>query len=159
TFDLDIVRCLRTVLPATLLWGASFPLALASAAAEGQDPAQLSGEVYAANTAGSIVGALAFSLILIPSIGTRASQQLLIVLAALSALVAAASFSWMVRDRIRYMQLAATLAGIVAVAWGLTATVSDVPWQVVAYGRRVAPILRGLDLSAEAEPVFVGEGI
>ena len=59
----------------TLLWGASFPLALAGAAAEGEDPARLSGEVYAANTAGSIVGALAFSLVLIPAIGTRESQE------------------------------------------------------------------------------------
>ena len=84
-FDLDLTRCLRAILPATLLWGASFPLALASAAADGEDPARLSGEVYAANTAGSIVGALVFSLVLIPTIGTRGSQQVLIWLAAVSA--------------------------------------------------------------------------
>src|SRR5262245_33568764 len=70
-FDLDMVRCIRTILPATLLWGASFPMALASAAADGQDPARLSGQIYAANTAGSIAGALAFSLFLIPNMGTR----------------------------------------------------------------------------------------
>ena len=36
-----------------------------------------------------------------------------------------------------------------------------VPWQAIAYGRRVAPILRGLDRATDAEttPVFVGEGI
>ena len=56
-FDLDVTRCLRAILPATLLWGASFPLALASAAREGEDPGRISGEVYASNTAGSIVGA------------------------------------------------------------------------------------------------------
>ena len=158
-FDLDMARCIRTVLPATLLWGASFPFALAGAAAEGQDPAQLSGTVYAANTAGSIVGALAFSLALIPSIGTRASQQLLIGLAALSALFAAASFAWIMRDRIRLIKLVAAFGVVVLVGWGLISTVSDVPWQVVAYGRRVAPIMRGLDLSSEAEPVFIGEGM
>ena len=37
-----------------------------------------------------------------------------------------------------------------------------VPWQAIAYGRRVAPILRGLDrrqLMPQTTPVFVGEGI
>ena len=37
-FELDLVRCLWAVLPAALLWGASFPLALAAVAARGQDP-------------------------------------------------------------------------------------------------------------------------
>ena len=76
-FQLDLVRCLWAMLPATLLWGASFPLALAAAAEPGEDPGKLSGEIYAANTAGSVAGALAFSLVLIPEWGTRASQQLL----------------------------------------------------------------------------------
>jgi spermidine synthase len=46
-------------------------------------------------------------------------------------------------------------------AWGLTAAVSDTPWQVIAYGRRVAPILRGLSVASDAlaKPLFVGEGI
>ena len=51
-FDLDLTRCIRAIFPATLLWGASFPLALAAAAANREDPARLTGEVYAANTAG-----------------------------------------------------------------------------------------------------------
>jgi spermidine synthase len=165
TFDLDMVRCIRTILPATLLWGASFPMALASAAAHGQDPARLSGQIYAANTAGSIAGALAFSLFLIPTIGTRGSQQLLIALAVVAALLAAASFVWGVRDRIPTIRLrtkivmAATLAGALLAGWGLAATISDVRWQMIAYGRRVAPILRGLDPSSEAKPLFVGEGM
>ena len=89
-FDLDLTRCIRAIFPATLLWGASFPLALAAAAANREDPARLTGEVYAANTAGSIVGALAFSLLLIPAIGTQGSQQVLIWLAAAAAVVAVA---------------------------------------------------------------------
>ena len=74
-FDLDLTRCIRTILPATLLWGASFPLALACAASPGEDPARLSGSIYAINTAGSIVGALAFSLILIPGVGTKVRKR------------------------------------------------------------------------------------
>jgi spermidine synthase len=154
TFDLDVTRCLRTILPATLLWGASFPLALASAAVEGEDPARLAGEIYAANTAGSIVGALAFSLVLIPGIGTGGSQRLLIWFAAASGAVALATVALSAGKRIGL-----AVAGIV-LAWGLSATVAPVPWQVIAYGRRVAPILRGLDAGlGPVEPLFVGEGI
>ena len=55
-FQLDVVRCLWVVLPGAILWGASFPLALAAVAAPGQDPGRLVGGVYAANTVGAIVG-------------------------------------------------------------------------------------------------------
>ncbi|HEY6358310.1 MAG TPA: hypothetical protein VIX35_08690, partial [Vicinamibacterales bacterium] len=58
TMQLDFVRCLWAVLPAAILWGASFPLALASVATKGQDPARLVGGVYAANTVGAIFGAV-----------------------------------------------------------------------------------------------------
>jgi len=160
-FDLDVTRCLRAILPATLLWGASFPLALASAVAEGEDPARLAGEVYAANTAGSIVGALAFSLLLVPAIGTRGSQQLLIALAAAGALAALAALGRGIGKRRSALPAIAVAAGVMVVAWGLTATVSDMPWQAIAYGRRIAPILQGLNPATDqqAKPLFVGEGI
>jgi spermidine synthase len=160
TFDLDIARCLRAIFPATLLWGASFPLALAGAAAEGEDPGRLAGEVYAANTAGSIVGALAFSLLLIPAMGTGGSQRLLVWLAAAGALVALGAAALTVGKRLRFPVAITGLAGV-ALAWGLSATVAGVPWQVIAYGHRVAPILRGLAvaLDAQAETLFVGEGM
>ena len=63
TLQLDLVRCLWTVLPAACLWGASFPLALAAVASRGQDAGRLVGGVYAANTIGAIAGALLFSLV------------------------------------------------------------------------------------------------
>jgi spermidine synthase len=155
-FDLDLTRCIRAIFPATLLWGASFPLALAAAAAKREDSARLTGEVYAANTAGSIVGALAFSLLLIPAIGTQGSQQVLIWMAATAAVVAIAPVVFG-----KPVAFVGTLAGAVVLAWGLSETVGAVPWQAIAYGRRVAPILRGLNRAADAEtkPVFVGEGI
>jgi spermidine synthase len=155
-FDLDITRCLRTILPATLLWGASFPLALAAAARRGEDPARLTGAVYAVNTAGSIVGALAFSLVLIPEAGTHIAQQLLIALSAVAAILAAAAVA--IESRVPTKYGAAFAASLVGAA-ALTLTVGPVPWQAIAYGRRVTPVLRGVDLAAEAKPLFVGEGI
>jgi spermidine synthase len=155
-FDLDMTRCLRTILPATLLWGASFPLALAAAGRRGEDPARLTGEVYAANTMGSITGALLFSLVLIPGIGTQTSQQLLIVLTAVAAILAIVPLALESRVTVKY---GAALAAALVVAGGLALTVGAVPWQAIMYGRRIAPILRGLNLTAEAKPLFVGEGI
>ncbi len=161
TFDLDLTRCMRAILLPTLLWGASFPLALAGAAAEGEDPSRLAGEVYAANTAGSILGALAFSLLLIPAIGTRGSQQLLIWLAAASALAALTGAAVTTRRHPRPLAAMATMATFALLVCGLSTTVSPMSWQVVAYGRRVAPMLRGLDVASlrPAEPLFVGEGL
>jgi spermidine synthase len=160
-FDLDLTRCLRAILPATLLWGASFPLALASAAAKEEDPARLSGSIYAVNTAGSIAGALLFSLVLIPGWGTRVSQEVLICLAAISGLTALVGAGLGFRHRPPMWMAGGAAAATLLLAWGLTATVSDMPWQVIAYGRRVAPILRGLSVAndALAKPLFVGEGI
>jgi len=154
-FDLDVARCMRAIFPATLLWGASFPLALAAAAADGEDPARLSGEVYAANTAGSIVGALAFSLLLIPAIGTKGSQQLLIWLA-----VAAAAFALVAASR-KLTVLVGGLAGAAVLAAGLASTVATIPWPAIAYGRRIAPILRDIANAGghTAAPLFVGEGV
>ena len=86
-FQLDLLRVAWAILPAACLWGASFPLALAAAASPGEDPGRLAGAVYAANTVGSIAGALAFSTILIPALGTSASEQVLVGLSLLSGLV------------------------------------------------------------------------
>jgi spermidine synthase len=168
-FDLDVTRCLRTIFPATLMLGASFPLALAGAAAAGQDPGRLSGGIYAANTAGAIVGALTFSLVLIPTIGTRGSQQLLIWLAAAGTAAAlAAAYLKVGREKASIMRqrpsviFVAGCAGAAFLAWLLTLAVADMPWQATAYGRRVAPILRDLDLASDprpSKPLFVGEGV
>ena len=87
TMQLDLVLCLWAVLPAAILWGASFPLALASVASPGQDPARLVGGVYAANTVGAIVGSLAASFVLVAWIGSQHAQQVLIVTSLVSALL------------------------------------------------------------------------
>jgi spermidine synthase len=158
-FEIDVMRCIWAIFPATLLWGASFPLALAAVAAPGQDSGRLSGEVYAVNTAGSILGALAFSLVLIPAAGTSGSEQLLIGLSAVAAVIAAASIRGV--PQFGRARIAVAAASALALAAALAWTVSDVPWQVVAYGRRTAPIARALQLD-QTYPTTVlyrGEGI
>src|SRR5262249_41527382 len=142
-FQLDVIRCVFAVLPATLLWGASFPLALAAAAEPGEDPAKLSGEVYSANTAGAIVGALLFSFVLIPTSGTRSSQQVLLGLSAASAI--AAAIGVMAKRKLWTSASGAIIASIV-LSLIVIPSVHDVPWEVIAYGRRIAPTIRGANL-------------
>jgi spermidine synthase len=159
-FELDLARCVWAIFPATLMWGASFPLALAAVSSPGDDPGRIAGRVYAANTAGSIAGSLLFSLVLIPSLGTLVSQQLLIGTAVATtavALLVAPGGAFRAPARLAGMVAAALLLG-----GGLAATVADVPWQVIAYGRRIAPIVRAFDLFDQAYPttvLFRGEGI
>jgi len=133
TFQVDMMRTIWAVLPATLLWGASFPLALAAVAPREEDAGRLVGSVYAANTAGAIAGALVFSMILIPWIGTQGSERALIVLAAASALLVLGPLAWRSRGKLGAMALTASLALAVWLAMG----VAEVPGELIAYGRRV----------------------
>ena len=134
TFQLDMVRCLWAILPPAILWGASFPLALAAVAAPGEDPGRLVGGIYAANTLGAIVGALSVSLALIPWIGTRNSQRVLLVVSALSALLVLAPHARKHRSK----ALAAGLAVSMLVAGLLAWRVDAIPGELIAYGRRMA---------------------
>ena len=86
-FQLDLDRALWALLPPTLLWGASFPLALAAAGSRRQDASKLFAGIYAANTLGAIIGALATSLVLVAWIGSQRTEQILIVLSTISGLI------------------------------------------------------------------------
>src|SRR6185436_19579112 len=90
-FQIDLLRAFVAVVPAACFWGASCPLALAAASARGEDPGRLVGTVYAANTIGAVIGALAFSLLVIPAFGTQDAQRLLIWISAIAAL---ATLTW-----------------------------------------------------------------
>jgi spermidine synthase len=62
----------------------------------------------------------------------------------------------------RKARVAVLAAAAVLLGWGLAATVQDVPWEVIAYGRRIAPIIRAFDLYDRANPtkvLFRGEGV
>jgi spermidine synthase len=129
TFQIDMTRCAWAVLPAALVWGASFPLALAAAASEKGDPGKLVGGIYAANTAGAIVGALAFSLVLVPAIGTAACEKVLIIAAATSGLV-------ILLRPFGVRRLVPVMAAAVA-SVALASSVAPVPGMLIAYGRRI----------------------
>ena len=146
-FQVDIMRCMWAVFPAACLWGASFPFALAAAAERSQDSGTLAGRVYAVNTVGGVFGALAFSIILIPWIGTQNCQRLLIALATMSALIVFAPVARSLGKR----GAAATVLSVVAVVW-MIANIAPVPWLAVAYGRRM--ILQ----TDPGRALYVGEG-
>jgi spermidine synthase len=131
TFQLDIVRCMWAVFPPTLLWGASFPLALAAAARPGEDQTRLVGGVYAANTLGAILGALSASIFLVPAIGTAATQQLLLVISVAGAWI-------LLAPQFRQASVAAALAVSVLLTAVVVPKIETIPWEVVAFGRRVA---------------------
>jgi spermidine synthase len=134
SFRLDLIRCFCAILPPTLLWGASFPLACAAVASPGEDSARVVGGIYAANTLGAIAGALSASLVLVPWIGTQQTQRILLALSAISA--------WLLlvpRLRVRRSwQLAAVLILSVLAAFGLIWRVHAIPGRVIAYGRRMS---------------------
>jgi len=133
TFQLDMVRCLWAILPPAILWGASFPLAVASLARPGEDPGRIVGIVYAANTLGCIAGALLVSLALVPSIGTLQSQRVMLWAAALAGLL----MLWPQVRSTKSTGLAAGLAaGLVAAAW-LASNMEGIPGELIAYGRRM----------------------
>jgi spermidine synthase len=148
-FQLDLARCLFAVLPPAILWGASFPLALASIAAPGQDPGRLVGRLYAANTVGAIVGSLCASLLLVAWIGSQKAQQLLIISAAVSGIIVLAS------ERPRRVTLFSQLAPAAAVlaAILLARSVPPVPGLLIAYGRYAATWIGQNDI------FYSGEGL
>ncbi len=149
TFQLDMVRCLWAILPPALLWGASFPLALAAAAVPGEDPGRVVGGIYAANTLGAIVGALGISLIMVPWAGTQQSQRLLLLASALSALFVLAPYVRQYRSK----TVAAWLAVSMVAAVYLAAHLDPIPGKLIAYGRRM-PIS-----SNSSEVLYTAEGI
>ena len=153
-FPLDLARAFWVVLPASILWGASFPLALASVAAKGQDPARLVGGVYAANTVGAIVGALGGSLLMVTLLGTQHSQQALIILCGLAALLVLEPLqsSEEHRPRSAWAGTLPIVAGAVVAAL-LARNVPPLPKLLVAYGRYAAT-----RANQNIDVIYMGEG-
>jgi len=147
-FQLDVARAFLALAPAAVLWGASFPFALAAAAANrtAHDQAALVGGVYASNTIGAIAGALSASLVLVGWIGSQHAQQLLMVVCTIGGLLllARAPASGVKRSVV-------LVAAVVLLA--LTVIVPPVSSWLVAFGR-FAPGWVGL-----TDIIYVGEGM
>jgi spermidine synthase len=154
-FQLDFVRALWTVLPSAVCWGASFPLAIAAVARSEANSSRAVARIYAANTAGAIVGALATGLILVRSLGTQHTQQLLMVLslcATLAMLLPARG-----DDGPAPRWTASRVVGAVASVLLLVAAyplVHPVPGVLAGYGRWAVTWLK-----SHGDFIFIGEGL
>jgi spermidine synthase len=145
-FQLDLARAFWALLPPALLWGASFPLALAAAAPRTRDSGRLMGRIYAADTLGAIVGALGASLLLIPWIGSKGAQQSLIAISAIAGLMLLAS------AKPRWTGLVLGMAALL-LCGVLIRDVPPVSKLLVAYGRYAAT------WAGKADVVYAREGI
>jgi spermidine synthase len=142
---LDFFRMMWAILPAAILWGASFPLALAAIAGSKADPARLVGGLYAANTAGAIVGSLGASLLFVPWLGSQRTQQMLIGIAAVSALL-------VLVDKLQWRSVLRTVL-ISGYAGLLILTIPSIPPRLVEHGRFAG--VKGQDDTT----LYVGEGL
>lgn len=154
-FQLDLMRAIWVTLPSTILWGASFPLALGAVALRGQDPGRLVGGVYAANTVGAIVGALVTGLVLVGSAGSQVSQQVLIGVAAISGvlLLVGVAPTGQAQGVLPARAAAMLVAGVCVAAVLLARVVPPLPGLLVAYGRYAATWI-GIN-----QIIYVGEGV
>ncbi len=145
----DLLRTAVALLPATLLWGASFPLALAAASHEDDPADRIVGDTYAANTFGAIIGSMAFGMVLLPWLGTSGSQQYLTLLAGLSAF---AMFALDTRDKRTVVRRLGTAAVAFALAVWMSRIVVPTDPGLIGYGRLVE------EWENVEEYHFVGEG-
>jgi spermidine synthase len=154
-FQIDFARCLWALLPAACLWGASFPLALASIAPQRQDLARLVGSVYAANTVGGIVGAVAASLLFIPGLGTQQSQRILVAATGLAASLLLVPVPSTESGELEYpwRRVVPGALALTLLKW-IASGVHAVPAELVAYGHNVAN-----RQGYYGEIIYVGEGM
>ena len=157
--SLDVIRALAAFLPATLLWGASFPLAVATADDERCDSASLVGGLYSANTLGAILGTLLVSLFAVPLFDGRFAQQLLTACTGLSGIVAVFRQNAGHRGTPAFWRRAATswrtplVSGALIACGFAVALVPAVPNGLLAYGRTVE------NWPTTRQFFFVGEGL
>ena len=175
-FAMDLIHSALAVVPPALLWGASFPLAIAAVATKDKDPGRLVGGIYAANTTGAILGSLGFSLIGIPVLGTALSQKFMVIISC-SAAILMFIFSFL-SQKAGQPPLAAKKKITVSLRFGtatvllvlvvilVTENIETVPWNAVAFGRymRNYSTLPGTDPDPQSVPdsimpLYYGEGL
>ncbi|MEW5981993.1 MAG: fused MFS/spermidine synthase [Acidobacteriota bacterium] len=152
TFQLDVARSLWVVLPGAILWGASFPLALAASVAPGRDPARIVGGLFAANTVGAIVGSLGAGALVAWMGSSQHVQQTMMVICALSALLVLQPAGDRVGGKHAHVKYAGAAVAIVVAGFLLARAVGPIPGVLVGYGRFAATRV------GQADYIYVGEG-
>ena len=148
----DVLRCAFAIGPATVLWGASFPLALAAAGSGQQDAGRLVAGIYAANTLGAIAGALGVGLFGVGGLGSRGTQQLLVVLAGTSACL----LLWRDTDLPGLLRGAARTTRLIGCALPIALfalLVAPVPKPLIAFGRQI------VGWHSDHEYLYTAEGV
>jgi spermidine synthase len=156
-FQLDLVCSLWAALPGPILWGASFPLAIASLAQKGQDAGQLVGGIYAANTVGAILGSLLSGLVLVYWFGSRHAQQVVMIASAISGFLLLGPMAFRREPPMPALRwrMSTLLVFAGAISAYLIATVPELPGIVVAYGRFSA----ARHWQGPGDIFYVGEGL
>jgi spermidine synthase len=108
-------------LPMSIAFGAAFPLAIAAADSTPETAPRDASIVYATNTLGAIVGAIAASFVLIPMLGIQGSMRLVAIVAAVAGVVVARRAESGSRIRAGAMLGGAVTVGLALVApeWNL----------------------------------------
>jgi len=133
--QIDLVRCMIVVLPATILWGASLTMCIAATATERDVQAShATSAILCANTVGAVIGGVGAALVLLPGVGSRASQQCLVAVAALSAVVALPPGRWRVIAPVRLLPSAAAVVSAILLVPSLPALAPS----LVGWGRYAA---------------------
>jgi spermidine synthase len=152
---MQVALAIAIQLPMSIAFGAAFPLAIAAADSTPATVPRDASVVYATNTLGAIVGAIAASFVLIPTFGIQGSVRLAVIVAA----VAGAVITWRAESG-SPVRVAAMLGGAVTVALALAAP----EWNVARLANgsyRYAPAFAAGDIETGLEAgrlVYYREG-
>jgi len=167
TIALDVMRCVVAMLPATILWGASFPFAVEAIAGSESDRAKSTGRLLASNTVGAILGALSINTVVVAIWGIQAAQRFLIVALGASFLIlcfhamrkrvlSANALSEIFTTILRWPMISVTLLAAVVVYAG-SQTIPPMNVGLYAYGRETERWTGSYEFlhSAEGRTAFV----
>jgi spermidine synthase len=166
-FPMDVIRAACAVLPGAIVWGASFPIALATVAGRERDTGRLVGRIYAANTIGAIVGAIGFSVFFVGWIGMQSGQRALVGVAGLAAalMIIASMRSTKPRpntDKKMPWVLNAIVFTCFAAATAVFAwSVPDTPAELIGFGHRLPYFRYHERIGNDPVPdfIYVAEGM
>jgi spermidine synthase len=157
----ETFKSMLVILPGTMAWGASFPLAVPSLERGSIHVGRNLARLYAANTAGAILGAVGTAWLYAHSIGTQRVVQFSILIATIAAaavLISAKPTGASPRQTIRssgWVEWACIAVGIVL----LLRDISPLPPVLIAYGRRSADWIATSHVADTGHIIYAAEGL